>query len=204
MYVNFGNHRFRPCSKRRLRLQLRLDQRVYQCWRIGRRARSSRSCSRSRRFGHGLIIITWSSQAGRVMVYSRLYFCGTDNSHWVCRKVPWKQFNLTFWWEIKRKTSLIVETFSLNIITTCMLIGKCLPDCGHVWSSASCSLSCYTTLYIVSVQILTHGDWGLFNVHQKLDSMYNNLVAMASRTAIFLLQRFHAVSNSQVGKINSI
>ena len=44
----------RPCPKRRLRLQLRLDQRVYQCWRIGRRARSSRSCSRSRRFGHGL------------------------------------------------------------------------------------------------------------------------------------------------------
>ena len=44
----------RPCPKRRLRLQLRLDQRVYQCWRIGRRPRSSRSCSRSRRFGHGL------------------------------------------------------------------------------------------------------------------------------------------------------
>ena len=27
-------HRVRPCPKRRLRLQLRLDQRVYQCWRI--------------------------------------------------------------------------------------------------------------------------------------------------------------------------
>ena len=47
----------RPCPKRRLRLQLRLDQRVYQCWRIGRRARSSRSCSRSRRFGHGLSLL---------------------------------------------------------------------------------------------------------------------------------------------------
>ena len=45
-----------PCPKRRLRLQLRLDQRVYQCWRIGRRARSSRSCSRSRCFEHGLML----------------------------------------------------------------------------------------------------------------------------------------------------
>ena len=33
---------------------IRLDQRVCHCWRIGRHARSSRSCSRYRRFGHGL------------------------------------------------------------------------------------------------------------------------------------------------------
>ena len=53
----------RPCLKRRLRLQLRLDQRIYQCWRIGRRGWSSRSCSLSRRFGHGLSVFEyWQNQ----------------------------------------------------------------------------------------------------------------------------------------------
>ena len=41
---------FTWCPKRRLWLQLQLNQHVCQCWRIGRRARSSRSCSRSRHF----------------------------------------------------------------------------------------------------------------------------------------------------------
>ena len=46
----------RLCPKQRLRLQLWLDQRGCQCWRIGKQAWSSCSCRRSRCFGRTTLL----------------------------------------------------------------------------------------------------------------------------------------------------
>ncbi len=75
-----------PCPKRRLQLQLQLEQFVCQCIRISRRTQSSRSCSQIRRFGHGL-----SSVWGRYKLLHNYFVSIWCSTKWHLFKTDWIQ-----------------------------------------------------------------------------------------------------------------